>query len=62
MKLNLTTFIFQIINFVLLAYILHRVLYKPIRAIMEKRKRLVMEDVAECPSHEGGRDNYKGEV
>jgi F-type H+-transporting ATPase subunit b len=45
MKLSLTTFIFQIINFVLLAYILHRVLYKPIRGIMEKRKRLVMEDI-----------------
>ena len=45
MKLSLTTFIFQIINFVLLAYILHRVLYRPIRRIMEKRKRLVMEDI-----------------
>jgi F-type H+-transporting ATPase subunit b len=45
MKLSLTTFIIQIINFVLLAYILHRVLYRPIRRIMEKRKRLVMEDI-----------------
>lgn len=45
MKLSLTTFIIQIVNFVLLAYILHRVLYKPIRGIMEKRKRLVMEDI-----------------
>jgi F-type H+-transporting ATPase subunit b len=45
MKFSITTFIIQIINFVLLSYILYRVLYRPLRNIMEKRKRLVMEDI-----------------
>ena len=45
MKFNITTFVIQIINFVLLSYILYRVLYKPLRNIMEKRRRLVMEDI-----------------
>ena len=45
MKFSITTFIIQIINFVLLSYILYRVLYKPLRNIMEKRKRLVMDDI-----------------
>ncbi len=45
MKFSITTFVIQIINFVLLSYILYRVLYKPLRNIMEKRRRLVMEDI-----------------
>ncbi|MGA2192505.1 MAG: F0F1 ATP synthase subunit delta [Nitrospirota bacterium] len=45
MKINITTFIIQIINFAVMAYILYKVLYKPLREIMEKRKRLVMADV-----------------
>ncbi|HEY3347749.1 MAG TPA: F0F1 ATP synthase subunit delta [Nitrospirota bacterium] len=45
MKINITTFIIQLINFALLSYVLQRVLYKPLKAIMEKRKRLVMADI-----------------
>jgi len=45
MKFSLTTFIIQIINFSVLAFILYRVLYRPLRNIMDKRRRLVMEDV-----------------
>jgi F-type H+-transporting ATPase subunit b len=45
MKFSIVTFIIQIVNFALLAYILYRVLYKPLRNIMEKRRRLVMEDI-----------------
>ena len=45
MKFSITTFIIQILNFALLSYILYRVLYRPLRNIMEKRNRLVMEDI-----------------
>ena len=45
MKFSIATFVIQIVNFVLLSYILYRVLYRPLRNIMEKRRRLVMEDV-----------------
>ena len=45
MKFSIATFVIQIVNFVLLSYILYRVLYRPLRNIMEKRRRLVMEDI-----------------
>ena len=45
MRFSITTFVIQIINFVLLSYILYRVLYRPLKNIMEKRRRLVMEDI-----------------
>jgi len=45
MSISLSTFVIQIINFLLLAYILYRVLYRPLRTLMEKRKRLLMEDI-----------------
>lgn len=45
MKFSITTFVIQVINFVLLSYILYRVLYRPLKNIMEKRRRLVMEDI-----------------
>ena len=40
MKFDPWTFIFQIVNFVVLLLILKRILYKPIREIMEKRRAL----------------------
>ncbi len=48
MKFNIWTFLFQIINFVVLLYILKRLLYRPVRQILEKRRdsiRKSMEDV-----------------
>ncbi|HEX9860200.1 MAG TPA: F0F1 ATP synthase subunit delta [Nitrospirota bacterium] len=45
MKFSITTFVIQVINFALLTFILYRVLYKPLKAIMDKRRRLVMESV-----------------
>ncbi len=47
MKFNIWTFLFQIINFVVLLYILKRLLYRPVRQILEKRRdsiRKSMED------------------
>lgn len=45
MKFDVQTFVIQIINFTLLAWILYRVLYRPLKNIMDKRRRLVMDDV-----------------
>ncbi|HTY20846.1 MAG TPA: F0F1 ATP synthase subunit delta [Geobacteraceae bacterium] len=45
MKFNIWTFLFQIINFVVLLYILKRLLYKPVRNILEKRRDLIRETV-----------------
>lgn len=41
MKFDIWTFTFQIINFAVLLFILKRLLYKPIRDILRKRRELV---------------------
>jgi F-type H+-transporting ATPase subunit b len=41
MKFNIWTVIFQIVNFIVLLVILKRLLYKPVREIMEKRRSAV---------------------
>ncbi len=41
MKFDIWTFTFQVINFVVLLFILKRLLYKPIREILRKRRELV---------------------
>jgi F-type H+-transporting ATPase subunit b len=45
MKFDIWTFIFQTINFVALLFILKRLLYKPIRDILQKRRDLVRESI-----------------
>lgn len=48
MKFNIWTLLFQIINFVILLYILRRILYKPIREIIEKRRGLIAKTVEDA--------------
>lgn len=48
MKVNIWTLIFQVINFFVLVYILKRVLYNPVKEIMEKRRMSVAKSVAEA--------------
>lgn len=48
MKFDIWTFLFQIINFLVLLFILKRLLYKPIRDIMEKRRGLIEKTVEEA--------------
>ena len=48
MRFDLTTFIFQIINFVVLLYILKRLLYKPVREIIEKRRGMIEKTVEDA--------------
>lgn len=62
MKFNIWTFAFQLINFFVLMLILKRLLYRPVREIMEKRRALVQKtiDDAEKTRHEALalRDEY----
>jgi F-type H+-transporting ATPase subunit b len=48
MKFDIWTFLFQVINFIVLLLILKRLLYKPIREIMEKRKGIVEKTIQEA--------------
>jgi F-type H+-transporting ATPase subunit b len=43
MQFNWSTFLFQIINFLVLVFILHKVLYKPITNIIKKRRQAIEE-------------------
>jgi F-type H+-transporting ATPase subunit b len=45
MKFDIWTFLFQTINFIVLLYILKRLLFKPVRDILQKRRDLVRESL-----------------
>jgi len=45
MKFNIWTFLLQTINFIVLLYILKRLLFKPVREILQKRRDLVRESL-----------------
>lgn len=38
MTFNVWTFLFEVLNFLVLAFVLHRILYRPLRAAIDKRK------------------------
>lgn len=48
MKFSIWTLLFQIINFIVLLFILKRILYKPIREIIEKRRVLIAKAVEDA--------------
>lgn len=48
MELNLTTFIFEIINFLVLVWILKRFLYAPIKRTIEQRKSAIQKDLQDA--------------
>jgi F-type H+-transporting ATPase subunit b len=48
MKVNIWTLVFQVINFFVLVYILKRVLYIPIKEIMEKRRKAIAKSSSEA--------------
>jgi F-type H+-transporting ATPase subunit b len=48
MKFNVWTFAFQVINFIVLLFILKRILYKPVREIIEKRRGLIHQNIEDA--------------
>jgi F-type H+-transporting ATPase subunit b len=48
MKFNVWTLLFQVTNFIVLLIILRRILYKPVREIMEKRRGMVEQKVRDA--------------
>jgi F-type H+-transporting ATPase subunit b len=48
MKFDIWTFLFQVINFVVLLFILKRLLYKPVKEIMEKRRGLIEKTIEDA--------------
>jgi F-type H+-transporting ATPase subunit b len=66
MKFDIWTFFFQVINFLVLLFILKRVLYKPIREIIEKRRSLIQQRIEEAEKIKkeaiGLKENYQHEI
>jgi F-type H+-transporting ATPase subunit b len=50
MQFNWSTFAFQIVNFLILVFILHKVLYKPITNIIAKRRAAIEEKFKQARS------------
>jgi F-type H+-transporting ATPase subunit b len=48
MRFDIWTFTFQVINFIVLLFILKRLLYKPIREILRKRRELVEKTIEDA--------------
>jgi F-type H+-transporting ATPase subunit b len=48
MKFDIWTFLFQVINFVVLLFILKRLLYKPVKEILEKRRGLIQKTIEDA--------------
>ncbi len=48
MTFNIWTFLFEVVNFVVLAYILHRLLYRPLREAIDRRRAEIAQTQAEA--------------
>ena len=48
MTFNWWTFLFQVLNFVVLAYVLHRLLYRPLREAIDKRRKATAQAQADA--------------
>ena len=48
MEFDLTTFILEIINFLVLVWILQRLFYRPVRDLISRRKQLIDQSLAEA--------------
>jgi F-type H+-transporting ATPase subunit b len=62
MKFDFWTFLFQIVNFVVLLFILKRLLFKPIREIMEKRRKTISDALGEAGDMKKEAERLKGEL
>jgi F-type H+-transporting ATPase subunit b len=61
MQFNWSTFLFQIVNFLILVFILYKVLYKPITNIIKKRREAIAEKFAQARSEQEDAEKIKKE-
>lgn len=66
MELNLSTFLLEIVNFLVLIWILKRFLYKPVLAVIERRKVGIEQTLAQADEKQQQaaalREQYEGRV
>ncbi|MEW6585836.1 MAG: F0F1 ATP synthase subunit delta [Nitrospirota bacterium] len=59
MKFDIWTFLFQVVNFIVLLFVLRRILYKPIREIMEKRRGMIEKNIREAEAIRKAADDLR---
>jgi len=62
MQLDLTSFVLELINFAVLVWILHRFLYKPVLAAIDRRRALVERSLAEAKTARDEAGTLKAQV
>ena len=62
MKFHVPTLVFQVVNFVVLLLILHRLLYRPLREIMEKRRAGIREQLEAAERGRREAEELRGRV
>lgn len=62
MQLDLTSFLLELINFAVLVWILHRFLYKPVLAAIDRRRALVERSLAEAKAARDQAGTLKAQV
>lgn len=66
MELNLSTFLLEIVNFLVLVWLLKRFLYKPVLGVIERRRAGIEQTLAEAEEKERQagvlREQYEGRV
>jgi F-type H+-transporting ATPase subunit b len=60
MEFNVTTFVFEIINFLILIWILQRLFYKPILEIIAKRKQHIDQSLEDAKNLHAEADELRG--
>ena len=48
MSFDVTTFIFEIVNFLVLVWLLHRFLYRPVLGVIDRRRARIEQQIAEA--------------
>jgi F-type H+-transporting ATPase subunit b len=62
MQLDLTSFVLELINFAVLVWILHRFLYKPVLAAIDRRRAAVESSLAQAKTAHDEAAALKGQV
>lgn len=60
MDFNVSTFIFEIINFLILTWILQRLFYKPMLAVIEKRKQFIEQSLNNAKTMQQQAEEQRG--
>lgn len=62
MNIHLGTFIFQVVNFLVVAYVLHRLLYRPLHEAIDRRRRETLAAQTDAESAKQAAEALRGQL